>query len=108
MPSVEEMQETCRRLLEELRRGGVEPHRLLEIETIVRLLVPHLTRVLADAVLDGRAARMNGARADLAELRAALEMIGSRRRFLTPAETHTKLTNAAASAMRVLVDLDRE
>jgi hypothetical protein len=50
VPGIEEMRATCGRLVAELNQGTADHHRLLEIETIVRLLVPHLIRAVAERV----------------------------------------------------------
>ena len=78
MPSVAEMSETCRHLMDEVRQNP-NGHRLLEIETIVRLLVPHLTRAVADGVHAGQTDALRDAGADLVQLRADLTRIDDNR-----------------------------
>jgi hypothetical protein len=99
------MGETCRRLLEELRRNP-DRHRLLEIETIIRLLVPHLTRAVADVVHAGHTEQLGEARSALLRMRDHLSWVQSNQKA-TPADTQTQLIDAVGCASAVLDALER-
>ncbi|HZU14247.1 MAG TPA: hypothetical protein VFB58_15510 [Chloroflexota bacterium] len=74
MTSREAMLEIARRLEEELAGHPLDNHRLREIETIVRLLIPHLTRAVVGALQrDGETPDLHAARA---ALQAARDQLG--------------------------------
>jgi hypothetical protein len=50
VPSLAEMRATVDRILGELQIDGLDAHRLREVETVLRLLMRHLNRGVADAV----------------------------------------------------------
>src|SRR5438270_4958022 len=100
MPSPTEMGETWRRLLGEIQQDQ-DRHRLLEIETIIRLLVPHLTRAVADEVHAGRTEELGEARSALLKMRDHLSWVrGNQSTSLT--ETQHQLLDAVSCACAVL------
>src|SRR5947209_604883 len=105
MPSITEMHETCRHVAEELR-ADVDKHRLVEIETVVRLLVPHLTRAVADGINSGRAGALGNAGADLVQMRDHLSWVDGHRDGDLP-RIREQLTQSITCAGAVLAVLER-
>lgn len=104
MPSLAEMSETCRRLLEDLRQDP-DRHRLLEIETIIRLLVPHLTRAVADVIHAGRTEQLGEARSALLKMRDHLSWVRSNQEA-APSDTRQQLIESIRCASAVLGALE--
>jgi hypothetical protein len=99
------MRRTCRRLTEELQ-SDVDGHRLLEIETIVRLLVPHMTRAVAESIHAGKASELGDAGAVLVRMRDHLTWVDGHRDAVLP-EVRQRLSDSVACAGTVLDVLGR-
>lgn len=103
MASPEDMLDIGRRMEEELAAGPLDHHRLREIETIVRLLLPHLTRRLVEALhREGESGRLHTARAAFLDLRRRLAWTAERRDAETAYAVQTALLDAARAACLVL------
>src|SRR4051812_23360665 len=100
------MDQTCRRLIGELQRGMGDPHRLLEIETIIRLLVPHLIRAVAEAIHAGKAQRLGDAGERLVAVRSCLGSIAEDRSRGTVHGSEEKLLEALSETLAILAALD--
>lgn len=105
MPGIEEMRATCHRLITELSQGAADHHRLLEIETIIRLLVPHLTRAIAQRIQhEGQLDGLKTGAVALVAMQDRLMWVQLGRRQ-TDASLQDTLLEAAQDAERVLAAL---
>lgn len=104
MPSLAEMRATVDRILAELDVEGLDAHRLREVETILRLLIRHLNRSVADALNRvGRVAPVERASAALRRMRETLTWVEMHRDD-TPVETIQSFLSQAARAGSDVVD----
>lgn len=98
---------TYRRLNAELDGGTIDGHRLLEIETIIRLLLPHLTRAVAESVhrLSERP-ELRHASSSLIGIRGCLDSVEVERDTASLRQTQNRLAEAVEYAREILADLE--
>ena len=103
MPRLQEMWDTCRRLATELAGEPIDGVRLLEIETIVRLLVPHVTRMVASEIQRlGEIPPLGEAGASLRAMRSCLAAVELGRGETPPPRVEEELAEAVRHARAVL------
>jgi hypothetical protein len=81
---------------------GVDGYRLLEIETIVRLLLPNLASTMANAAHTGRAGGLGDAGEQLVAMESCLRALERERDRRDVVEDRERLLEAVRSASRVL------
>lgn len=103
MPSLAEMRATVDRILAELQVDGLDAHRLREVETILRLLMRHLNRGVADAVNRlGHVAPLEQAREALRRMRESLTWVEMNRDESGVAQIQRRLVEAAGAGSEVV------
>ncbi len=103
MPSLAEMRATVDRMLAELQVEGMDAHRLREIETILRLLMRHLNRSVADAVNRvGNTVPLERASDALRGMREAMTWVETHRDDTDVASIRRRLTDAARAGSGVV------
>lgn len=109
MTSVEYLRDVCRRLKDELRAGALGRWRLREIETVLRLMVPHLISAVAENVTrSGPTDSLERARAALLSVRTRLEWIATWRDTAPDAEIHLALMRTVEDVEDFLENVDSD
>ena len=107
MPSLADMRATVDRLLGELDVDGLDAHRLREVETILRLLMRHLTRSVADAMNRlGPVESLGRAGAALRRMREVLTWVEIHRDSFPVSEIQQKLSEAASAGSQVVAAME--
>lgn len=107
MPSLAEMRATVDRILAELQVDGMDAHRLREIETVLRLLMRHLNRSMADALNRlGHTAPLEYASDALRQMREALTWVEAHRDDGDVASIRRRLTDAAQAGSSVVLAME--
>jgi hypothetical protein len=103
MPSLAEMRATVDRILSEVEVSGLDAHRLREVETILRLLIRHLNRNVADALNRlGRVAAVERASRALWQMREALTWVETHRDDKSAELIQRHLIDAARAGSEVM------
>jgi hypothetical protein len=101
------MRATVDRILAELQVEGMDAHRLREIETILRLLMRHLNRSVADALNRlGHTAPLQRASEALRQMREALTWVETHRDDADVASIRRRLTDAARAGSSVVLAME--
>lgn len=107
MPSLAEMRATVDRILAELQVEGMDGHRLREIETILRLLMRHLNRNVADALNRlGRMTPLEQASDALRRMREAMTWVETNRDNADVASIRRRLADAARAGSMVVAAME--
>lgn len=107
MPSLAEMRATVDRILAELQVEGMDGHRLREIETILRLLMRHLNRGVADALNRlGHITPLEQASDALRQMREAMDWVDAHRDDGDVASIRRRLTDAARAGSSVVSSIE--
>lgn len=107
MPSLAEMRATVDRILDELQVEGLDAHRLREIETVLRLLMRHLNRNVADALNRlGQITSIEQASDALRRMREAMTWVETHRDDADVASIRRRLTDAARAGSVVVTAME--
>jgi hypothetical protein len=103
VPSLAEMRATVDRIVAELQVEGLDAHRLREVETILRLLMRHLNRSVADAVNRlGHVAPLERAGEALRRMRESLTWVELNRDGNRVGQIQRRLVEAAGAGSEVV------
>jgi hypothetical protein len=101
------MRATVDRVLAELQVQGLDGHRLREVETILRLLMRHLNRGIADALNRvGRVAPLEQAGEALRRMREALTWVEAHRDDVDIRRIQARLIDAARAGSDVVAAME--
>jgi predicted metal-dependent enzyme (double-stranded beta helix superfamily) len=101
------MRATVERILSELQIDGLDGHRLREVETILRLLMRHLNRSVADALNRlGRVTALEQASDSLRRMRESMMWVEANRQEGDERTIQRYLMKAAQAGSEVVASIE--